>query len=82
MSTKIQKLKNAWNEFLMGLANNKVLKGAVDILTNIIETINKMVGGIKGGLGDGIKTITSLLLAVGSIKIGKTLLGGGIEWIG
>ena len=82
METKLQKLKNAWNQFLMGLANNEILKTAVDLLISIIEIINKMVGGIDGKLGGFTKTITSLIMAISAIKIGKKVLGTGFDWIG
>jgi len=36
LETKLNKLKNAWNEFLMGIANDEFIKGVVDILTFII----------------------------------------------
>jgi hypothetical protein len=36
MQSKLARLKNAWDEFAMGLANNAVLKGAVDALTKLL----------------------------------------------
>jgi hypothetical protein len=33
MQSKLAQLKNAWDEFAMGLANSTVLKNAVDIIT-------------------------------------------------
>jgi len=36
MQSKLARLKNAWDEFAMGLANNAVLKGAVDALTTLL----------------------------------------------
>lgn len=82
METKLQKLENAWQQFLMGLANNEVLKGAIDLLTDLVEALNKMVGGFKGGFGDAVKSLTSLLMAFTGIKVGKKLLGGGLGWAG
>jgi hypothetical protein len=36
MQSKLARLKNAWDEFAMGLANNAVLKGVVDALTTLL----------------------------------------------
>lgn len=73
MESKLQRLKNAWDQFTMGLANNEILKGAVDILTSIIEGINKLTNGISGGNGL-IKSITSLGVAIGGLMAGKSLI--------
>jgi hypothetical protein len=74
MESKLQRLENAWNEFLMGLANNDILKGAVDFLTWIVEGINKMTDSISGGNGL-IKSITSLITVIGALKLGKQAIG-------
>jgi hypothetical protein len=81
MESKLTKLKNAWDEFLMGLANNEFLKGAVDILTLIIEGINKMTNALSGENGL-IKSIVSLTTVVGALKLGGSILKGGLTWIG
>ena len=43
LETKLSKLKNAWDEFVMGLSNNEVIKTAVDVLTGLLQTINKII---------------------------------------
>lgn len=55
MESKLARLKNAWDEFAMGLANNAVLKGAVDVLTNILQLINKITNAFGDGLGSIMK---------------------------
>lgn len=75
LATSIQRLENAWNEFLMGLANNEVLKFAVDSLTFIIEAINKITDAISGGNGL-IKSLVSLMGVIGALKLGKGILSG------
>ena len=75
LETSLTKLKNAWDQFLMGLANNEVLKFGVDMLTKFIEGINKIIDGISGGNGL-IKSIVSLVGVIGALKIGKSALGG------
>ena len=71
MESKLQRLKNAWDQFTMGLANNEILKGAVDILTNIIEGINKLTSSIDNGL---VKSIVNLGVAIGGLMAGKSLV--------
>lgn len=72
MDSKLQKLENAWDEFLMGLANNEILKGGIDLLTGIIEGINKATEALSGGNGL-IKSVTSLAVAFAGIKMAKGL---------
>jgi hypothetical protein len=74
MESKITSLKNAWNEFLMGLSNNEILKGAVSFLTKFIEGVNKLINGISGGNGL-LKSVVSLTTAIGALKLGKSILG-------
>ena len=40
MESKLTKLKNAWDEFVMGLANNEVIKLGIDVLTGFLNVIN------------------------------------------
>ena len=63
LESKINKLKNAWDEFSMGIANSSLIKGAVDLLTNLLTVINK----ITSALGDGFigSTFTLLTRSVG-----------------
>jgi hypothetical protein len=65
----------------MGLTNNEILKGAVDILTLIIDGINKMTNALSGGNGL-IKSITSLITVVGALKLGGSMLKGGFGLMG
>jgi hypothetical protein len=85
MESKLKRLENAWNQFLMGLANNEILKGAVDTLTFIIDGVNKLTDALSGGNGL-VKSIISLITVVGALKLGKNvlggLLGGGLSWAG
>lgn len=75
LESKLNKLKNAWDAFTMGLTNSEVIKFGVDLLTNFLTTINKLIDGISGGNGL-IKSILSLGIAFGGLKIGKNLIIG------
>lgn len=81
MEAKLQKFSNAWNEFTMGLANNEILKGGVDLLTNLLETINNLTSAMSGGSGL-LKSVTSLVTLIGALKLGKAAIGGGLGWVG
>ena len=47
LQSKLDRLHNAWQGFTMGIANNKLIKLSVDILTKLATAINKVteVGG-------------------------------------
>jgi hypothetical protein len=69
LESKVEKLKNAWHEFTMGIMNSDLLKVGVDILTKFLEVINKATEGF-GGLSSSILKIGSVLAI---FKIGKKL---------
>lgn len=75
LESKINKLKNAWNEFTMNLANSTIIKGVIDLLTGFINGINKATDALSGGNGL-IKSILSLGVAFGGFKIAKNLIVG------
>lgn len=73
METKLAQLKNAWDQFTMGLANNEILKGAVELLTGILTTVNDLIGSLSGGNGL-TKSFLSLAAAIISLRAGKGIL--------
>lgn len=79
LESKLNRLKNAWNEFLMGLTNNVVVKSFVDLLTDLLNAINK----VTSAFGDGAGSILKWGVALGSIFGGKALFrtGGLVESI-
>ena len=72
LAAKLTKLKNAWDEFAMGLTNNVIIKGAVDTLTILLTAVNKLIDSLSGGQGL-IKSVMTLGAVWGGLK-----LGGGI----
>ena len=72
LEAKLTKLKNAWDEFAMGLTNNVIIKGAIDTLTVLLTAVNKLIDGLSGGQGL-IKSVVTLGAVWGGLK-----LGGGI----
>lgn len=73
LDAKLAKLKNAWQEFTMGLANSDFVKGAVDALTKLLEIINSTLDGIDKFFG-GKGTVKG---ALSWLTVGGALLGGG-----
>ena len=70
LEAKIQRLKNAWAEFTMGLANNSLIKSGVDLLTDLLTTINNLTDAGDSKIGK----FTTSLLRLGTVLIG--LKGG------
>ena len=69
LEAKIAKLENAWHEFTMGIMNSDLVKAGVDILTKLLEVINKATSGFKGMAG----SITKILGIMTVFKLGKTI---------
>lgn len=74
LETKLARLKNAWDEFILGLTNSDAIKGAVDLLTSLITTINKLISAISGK-SSAAKMITTFFAAFGAFKIGQNAIG-------
>lgn len=70
LESKLNKLKNAWNEFTMGIGNNQVIKFGVDLLTKLFGIIND----ITGVAGDGVGIFLKLGAAILTLKAGKGIL--------
>lgn len=75
LKSKLNRLSNAWAEYTMGLANNAVIKGAVDALTTLLNVLNDITGWAGNeGLGGIITGFNKLLVVVMSLKAGKSIL--------
>lgn len=74
LEAKLQRLKNAWDTFVMGLANSEVIKTGVDLLTNLLNVINNLTDAGEGKLGNLITTITRLTTVFLGLKTGQGLL--------
>lgn len=73
MEAKLNKLHNAWNSFVMGLANSSVIKSLVDTLTNVLDLLNKITDLL--GSGTFFDFLTTLGLIIGTLKVGRKALG-------
>lgn len=74
MDAKLNKLRNAWNSFVMGLANSSMIKSLVNALTNVLDLLNKITDLL--GSGTFFDFLTTLGLIIGTLKVGKKALGG------
>ena len=78
LSAKLNNLANTWNEFTMGIANNQVIKTFIDLLTQLINTVNDLTSS----LGEGVGGFLKLGLAIGGLKLGKSLIGSAFGFLG
>lgn len=75
LESKLARLKNAWDQFLMGLTNNVMVKTVVDALTQILNLINK----ITGVFGEGAGTVLKWTAAIGTIGgLRRLFVDGGL----
>lgn len=74
MEAKLNRLRNAWDSFVMGLANSSMIKSLVDALTNVLDLLNKITDSL--GSGTFFDFLTTLGLIIGTLKVGKKALGG------
>ena len=69
LAFKIERLKNAWHEFTMGIMNSDLVKTGVDILTTLLEIVNKITSAFKGMGG----SLTKIIGIVAVFNIGKAI---------
>ena len=70
LKTKLSKLKNAWDVLVTTIGNSTVIKGIVDILTNLLNTLNNITEKIPGLTGELVKFGT----VIAGFKLGKTVI--------
>lgn len=78
LDSKLNELKNVWDEFAMGIANNQVIKAGVDTLKILLDLINKLTNS----LGEGISGFLKLGVAIAGLKIGKTVFSALLSQLG
>ena len=79
LEAKLNRLHNAWQQFTMGIANNGMIKLAVDGTTNLLNVVNKLIDKFSLGIGP-VKSLLSLLTAFTGLKMAgrfaNSLIGG------
>ena len=81
LESKLNQLHNAWQQFTMGIANNKMIKGAVDLLADGLGIINKLIDTLSLGSGT-IKSLLSLFTAFTGLKAGGKIINALIGGLG
>ena len=83
LEAKINKLRNAWNEFLMGIMNDKWTKRLVDAGTGILNLVNKIIDKLSfnGELGL-VKSFLSIATAFTALKAGGNIINKLIGGLG
>ena len=79
LESKLNQLHNAWQQFTMGIANNGMIKMAVDGLTGFLNITNKIIDTLS--LGSGVlKSFLSVFAAFAGLKatgrLANQLIGG------
>lgn len=75
LQSKLARLKNAWDEFTMGLANNALIKTGVDLLTGVLNVVNKLTSGF-GLLRGNVGSFINALLKIGTVAGVRSLVKG------
>lgn len=85
LEAKLNNLNNAMDIFWTNLANSDVIKGAIDLLTKLLNTINGITNGLTQSSNKAANFMGSLAqlgLVVAGFAGGKKILKGGVEKIG
>ena len=72
LQSKLAQLNNSWDTFLMGIADDKVIKAGIDILTKLIDTVNKLFE-ITDNIPIG-GSIARIMGIVGALKLGQLVI--------
>lgn len=70
LEAKINKLKNAWQEFTMGILNSDFVKFGVDVATTLLKIVNSVSDLIPVGNG-----LVKIILTLQGLKLGKLAFG-------
>lgn len=84
LEAKTNQLKDAWQEFLMGLANSEVIKGAVTGLTGLLKAFNGVLkfASLGNGFNRMLLSILSTIMAFkGARKVLDNVLPKGLSFL-
>lgn len=71
LESMLARLRNAWNDFLMGIADDKIVKFFVNALTELISIFNNLTKPMDGVIGSAIR--------LGAVFGGLRLANAGIQ---
>ena len=83
LASKLERLKTAWAEFTMGIANNQIIKAAIDGLTLLLKGVNELTKALSGGEnGSGfLKSVINTGALIIGIKGARAVLNGFFAFI-
>lgn len=81
MEAKLNKLKNAWELFTMGLASNDMLKGGVDFITKLITGITNLIDTLSLG-SSKLKSVLTIFTAFTGLRVAGQLINGVLGGLG
>lgn len=80
LATALNRLKNAWDQFTMGLANNQIIKITINLISSFINTVNKLTNTLSAGSGL-LKSFFNLGTLLIAIKLGRAAFTGFFNWL-
>jgi archaellum component FlaC len=84
LDAKLNQLKNAWTEFTTGILNSGVVKFFVDLLTNVLNTVNKMTAGfntLSNGAQGIVKSISKIGVITAVFNLAKSMFEKFKQWL-
>lgn len=75
LKSKLEQLGNSWKTFLMGIADNTIVKGVIDLLTKLLDTINGLFSNLDGLPGSIARVSAAFATLMGGKAITKTIFG-------
>ena len=81
LESKLNQLHNAWQQFTMGIANNNMIKMAVDGLTGFLNITNKIIDVLSLGSG-ALKSFLSVFAAFTGLKAAGRIANKAIGGLG
>ena len=80
MATALERLKIAWQQFTMGLANNQIVKFFINLIADLIKALNYLIKALSFGSGI-VKSFLSILATAGGLKLAKTAFNAFFSWL-
>lgn len=76
LTAKVNNLKNAYHEFIMGMLDSDLIKGGVDLLTGLFNVLNNLAD-----LTGPLSGLAKVLMTVGMFMGGRNLVMSGVSAI-
>ena len=70
LQSKLNRLKNSWNDFITAIVNQSIIKFVVDALRTFLDILNKITNTLPGAT----KGVAKFVLALGTFKLGRAFV--------